>query len=93
MTVTGVIRDNYWSDVIVDVTETGVRRDLQGHRTLGHHVNNVMIIPPRASRHDIYGKCGGVCTSQVRIILFEHNKVPFVYGMHTHHKALCTLLS
>ena len=32
MTVTGVIRDNYWSDVIIDVTETGVRCDLQGHR-------------------------------------------------------------
>ena len=28
---TGVRSDNYWSDVIIDVTETGVRRDLQGH--------------------------------------------------------------
>ena len=37
--------------------------------TLGHHVNNAMIIPPHTCRHDTLGKCGGVCTSQVRITL------------------------
>ena len=33
VTATGMIRENYWSDVFVDVRATGVRRDLQGHRT------------------------------------------------------------
>ena len=42
------------------------RAEDAGIITLGHHVNNAMIIPPRTSRYDIFGKCGGVCTSQVR---------------------------
>ena len=47
------------------------RAEEAGIITLGHHVNNhaAMIIPPRTSRHNIFGKCGGVCTSQVRIKL------------------------
>ena len=48
------------------------RSEEAGIITLGHHVNNAMIIPPRTSRHDIFGKCSGVCTSQVRII---HSKI------------------
>lgn len=41
------------------------RSEEAGIITLGHHVNNAMIIPPRTTRHDIFGKCGSVCTSEV----------------------------
>lgn len=36
--------------------------------TMGHHVNNAMIIPPHIERYDVFGKCGSLCTSEVSSI-------------------------
>ena len=41
------------------------RRHEAGILTLGHAVNRFMVVPPRADRFDIIGKCAPDCTSQV----------------------------
>ena len=48
-----------------------------GILNLGHVVNNFMVIPPRAERFDIIGKCAAECTSQVSILAVYRNSHNF----------------